>query len=160
MPQVKVSKKQKKKKSNISQTVIVNVGGRGGRGGRRKTQQQQPVSMLPPISSSIIKPQPSLDFVSLFKNAVSAFSQPTGGIKVESLLEQVQQPTLRQVDDSKEEAKIHLDQGHTVIPMESKITQPVSRKKPVVRQFPPGFDPYLMAAASASSSSSSSTTTL
>jgi hypothetical protein len=133
MPQVKVSKKQKKKKSNISQTVIVNVGGKGGRGGRRKTQPQQPLPMLPPISSSIVVREPSIDFVSLFKNAISSFSQPLGGIKVESLLEQVKQPTVRNVDDSKEEAKIHYEQGHTRIPMDASPSEITTNARDTAR---------------------------
>ena len=141
-------------------------GGRGVRGGRGNDGKSLPPPPPPPISSSIVKPQPSIDFVSLFKNAISSFSQPTGGIKVESLLEQVQQPL---IDDSKQEARIGLEQGRLLIPMESiqsieslnsnesgELKRLTWLKKPPVKEFPPGFDPYTKRGESSSSSSASS----
>lgn len=162
---VKVSKKQKKKKTNIIQTVIVNVGGRGR--GRSKPSSPPPI-MLPPISSSIVRPQPSFDFASLFQKAISSFTEPTGGIKGESLLEQVQRPI--KIDEGKQEAKIKLEQGFVPIASEasssssssSNITQPGSSKRPIVKQLPYLFgtsfslEDILKPSSSASASSSSS----
>lgn len=135
---VKVSKKQKKKKTNIIQTVIVNVGGRGR--GRSKPSSPPPI-MLPPISSSIVRPQPSFDFASLFQKAISSFTEPTGGIKGESLLEQVQRPI--KIDEGKQEAKIKLEQGFVPIASEassSSISQPGSRKKQIILGDPLGVN--------------------